>query len=69
MGISPDEMPKIFDRFYRGDRSRTQSGTGLGLSLAQVIARSHGGHLLVQSDLGKGSTFTLELPVVAPDVG
>jgi signal transduction histidine kinase len=69
MGIASDEMPKLFDRFYRGDRSRTQSGTGLGLSLAQVIARSHGGRLSVQSDLGTGSTFTLELPVVDPDMG
>jgi signal transduction histidine kinase len=64
MGISPKEMPRIFDRFFRGDKSRSRSGAGLGLSLARVIVRSHDGDIIARSDPGKGSTFTVELPVV-----
>ncbi len=64
VGIQAGELPKIFDRFYRGDHSRSQTGAGLGLSLARVIVRSHGGQLLVQSEPGKGSVFSVELPVI-----
>jgi heavy metal sensor kinase len=67
MGIHSNETAKIFDRFYRGDHSRSRSGSGLGLSLARVIARSNGGELLVQSEPGKGSTFSVQLPVIFPD--
>jgi signal transduction histidine kinase len=62
VGIHPDDLPKIFDRFFRCDQSRATGGSGLGLSLAQAIARAHGGRIHVESVLGEGSTFTLTLP-------
>ena len=61
-GISAGDLPRIFERFYRGDRSRSESGTGLGLSLARAIARAHGGDITVESRLGQGSVFTVTLP-------
>ncbi|MDD3845061.1 MAG: ATP-binding protein [Syntrophorhabdaceae bacterium] len=61
-GISPEDLPRIFDRFYRGDRSRSETGLGLGLSLARAIARAHGGDITVTSAPDKGSTFTVTLP-------
>ncbi len=64
IGIKPDDLLKIFDRFFRGDRSRSQEGAGLGLSLARAIARAHGGDIRVQSDAGKGSTFTVDFLAV-----
>ncbi len=66
IGIPEEDLPHIFDRFYRVDkaRSRAQGGTGLGLSIAQWIAQAHGGRLNVKSTFGEGSTFTLTLPVV-----
>lgn len=62
IGISDEERSRIFDRFYRGGRSRTQPGNGLGLSLAWSVARVHGGEITVDSSPGNGSTFTLILP-------
>ncbi len=66
-GIAPEDQPRIFDRFYRvsQDRSRQKGGSGLGLSIALAIAQSHGGEIHVQSDLGRGSTVTIKLPMVA----
>jgi signal transduction histidine kinase len=61
-GIAEADLPYIFDRFYRGDPSRAESGSGLGLSLARTIARSHGGDIDVSSIPGEGSTFTVTLP-------
>ena len=66
VGISADEQSRIFERFYRCDRSRAQGGNGLGLSLALAMARAHGGDIFVTSALGQGSTFTLELPRPLP---
>ncbi|RTZ99815.1 MAG: two-component sensor histidine kinase [Deltaproteobacteria bacterium] len=63
VGIASDEMPRIFDRFYRGDRSRSQIGAGLGLSLARAVARAHGGSISVESQPGRGSRFIATLPV------
>ncbi|PSF32926.1 two-component sensor histidine kinase [Aphanothece hegewaldii CCALA 016] len=65
IGISLDAQTYIFDRFYRvqSDRSRQTGGTGLGLSIARAIAEGHGGSIRVQSEVGKGSTFTIRLPV------
>ena len=62
IGISSAELSRIFERFYRCDRSRGQGGNGLGLSLALAFARAHGGDISVTSTLGQGSTFTVALP-------
>jgi heavy metal sensor kinase len=61
-GIPPEDLPRIFERFYRCDHSRSQPGTGLGLSLARALARALQGDITVTSTLGQGSTFTLTLP-------
>ncbi|HEY5625328.1 MAG TPA: HAMP domain-containing sensor histidine kinase, partial [Dehalococcoidia bacterium] len=62
-GISPDQLPHIFERLYRAENGkRRTSGAGLGLSISNWIARAHGGHIAVESEPGKGSTFTLVLP-------
>ena len=64
IGISSENLPHIFDRFWRVDRARTRKagGSGLGLSIAKSIAEAHGGTLEVESELGKGSTFEVLLP-------
>jgi heavy metal sensor kinase len=62
IGISAEDLPHIFERFYRCDPSRSQSGTGLGLSFSQAIARAHGGDITVTSMPNRGSTFEVILP-------
>jgi heavy metal sensor kinase len=62
IGISQEDLPRIFERFYRGDRSRTEAGIGLGLCLARAIARAHGGEIAVTSLPDRGSTFTVTIP-------
>lgn len=63
-GIQREHLDRIFERFYRCDkaRSRENGGTGLGLSIVKHIAQTHGGSVEVESQFGKGSTFTLRLP-------
>jgi signal transduction histidine kinase len=62
IGIPQEDLPHIFERFYRCDRSRSEAGAGLGLSLAKTIARAHGGDITVVSRPGEGSAFTVTLP-------
>ena len=66
IGISEKDLLHIFERFYRGDPSRPQTGAGLGLSLAQAIAQAHGGKIDVTSHPGNGSAFTVTLPKSPP---
>jgi signal transduction histidine kinase len=61
-GIPADELPRIWDRLFRGDTSRTERGLGLGLSLVKAIVEAHGGTVGVTSEPGKGSTFEVRLP-------
>jgi two-component system, OmpR family, sensor kinase len=65
-GISEDELPLIFERFYQAEASRAAGGAGLGLSIARQIAEAHGGRIEVESSPGGGSTFTLLLPKKLP---
>ena len=61
-GIPADEQPRIWDRLYRGDKSRSQRGLGLGLSLVKAVVEAHGGSVSVISQEGKGAEFTVRLP-------
>ena len=63
-GIRADDLPKVFDRFYRGEksRSRTTGGSGLGLAISRGLVRAHGGDITVESSPGRGSRFTFTLP-------
>ena len=65
VGINPEEIPFIFERFYKVDKARggSETGTGLGLSIAGQIVQLHGGKINVESDVGKGTTFKVMLPL------
>ncbi len=66
IGIPPEDLPHIFDRFYRVQRPETEDieGTGLGLSIVKSIVEKHGGRVWVESRPGEGTTFTLLLPAM-----
>jgi two-component system heavy metal sensor histidine kinase CusS len=61
-GIAPEHLPRVFDRFYRGDASRSSAGTGLGLALVKSIVGLHEGSARLESELGHGTTVTLTFP-------
>ena len=71
IGIAPGDLPHIYDRFWRADpaRSRTSArpGAGLGLAISKWTAEAHGGAIEVQSRPGKGTTFTVRLPLAPED--
>jgi two-component system, OmpR family, phosphate regulon sensor histidine kinase PhoR len=70
IGIRAEELPRVFERFYKTDRARSKThfmgpdggGTGLGLAIAKHVVEAHGGHLMAESKIGEGSTFTFTLP-------
>ena len=70
IGIPSDELPRVFERFYRVDkgRSRATGGTGLGLAIVRHVVENHGGQVSVDSELGVGTTFTITLPAGGPGV-
>lgn len=69
IGIAPEHLPKIWDRFYQADPSRSGDSSGLGLSMVKWIVEAHGGQAHVSSVLGKGTTFTVELPLASSQGG
>jgi two-component system phosphate regulon sensor histidine kinase PhoR len=64
VGIPIDDVPRIFERFYKADRARSGGGTGLGLAIAKHVVQGHGGHIWAESIEGQGSTFFFSLPAV-----
>jgi signal transduction histidine kinase len=64
-GIAPEHLPRLFERFYRADSARSlrEGGTGIGLAIARSVVEAHGGRIWAESEPGKGSVFTFELPV------
>jgi two-component system phosphate regulon sensor histidine kinase PhoR len=64
VGISTDDLPRIFERFYKTDRARSGGGTGLGLAIARHLVEAHGGKIWAESIEGRGSTFYFSIPTV-----
>jgi two-component system sensor histidine kinase BaeS len=67
-GIAAEDLPRVFDRFYRGDTARSEQGgeSGLGLAIARAYVQAHGGEISAASQVGQGSTFTIRLPLQPP---
>jgi two-component system sensor histidine kinase BaeS len=67
-GIPPEDLPFVFDRFYRADKSRSEDNgeSGLGLAIVKALVEAHGGKIEVQSAAGQGTAFTLRLPAASP---
>lgn len=63
IGIGKDKLPRVFERLYKGDTSRSRQGSGLGLSIVKELAKIHGGRVTAQSNIGEYTEFTIELPM------
>jgi len=63
-GIAPEHLPRVFDRFYRAESSRSSDGAGLGLALVKSIVDLHGGSAKVESEIGRGTTVKLTFPLM-----
>ena len=66
-GLPPEDLPRIFERFYKVDRARGKSGTGLGLAIARHVVEAHGGKIWAEGKPGKGATFYFTLPPIQTD--
>jgi two-component system phosphate regulon sensor histidine kinase PhoR len=64
VGIPSDDLPRIFERFYKADVARSEGGTGLGLAIARHLVEAHSGRIWVESTVGQGSTFYFTIPIV-----
>jgi len=71
IGIAPEDVPRVFTRFWRGEKSRSRAtgGAGIGLSIVKELVQAHGGEVTVESALGEGSTFTVRLPLADGHAG
>jgi signal transduction histidine kinase len=70
-GIASEDLPYVFDRFYRGDKARQRTdstASGLGLAIAKAIVEAHGGTIQVESAMGRGTTFTMRMPIAEKQV-
>jgi two-component system phosphate regulon sensor histidine kinase PhoR len=66
VGVAPEDLPRIFERFYKGSRARGGGGTGLGLAVVKHVVEAHGGTVSVESEPGRGSTFSFSIPASSP---
>jgi signal transduction histidine kinase len=62
LGIAPEDLPHVFERYYRGRSAARSKGTGLGLAIVRAVIEAHKGSVTVESSEGEGTTFTLSLP-------
>jgi two-component system sensor histidine kinase BaeS len=71
IGIAPEDVPRVFTRFWRGEKSRSRDtgGAGIGLSIVKELVQAHGGEVTVESTPGEGSVFRVGLPLAAEDAG